>query len=81
VRSSGVSSAQRAIARGQRSRNRQPEGGSRASGMLPLIVFTAHTARRMLLVHRPFRPADRWFIRQILLKSRYIAAHTAKNNL
>jgi heptose I phosphotransferase len=34
-----------------------------------------------LYLDRPFRPADRWLIRQIMLKSRYIATHTAKNNL
>jgi heptose I phosphotransferase len=34
-----------------------------------------------LYLGRPFRPADRWMIRQIVLKSRHIAAHTAKNDL
>jgi len=34
-----------------------------------------------LYLGRPFRSADRWMIRQIALKSRHIAAHTAKNNL
>jgi heptose I phosphotransferase len=34
-----------------------------------------------LYLGRPFRSADRWLIRQIALKSRSIAAHTAKNDL
>jgi heptose I phosphotransferase len=34
-----------------------------------------------LYLGRPFRPADRWLIRQVVLKSRWIAGHTAKNNL
>jgi heptose I phosphotransferase len=34
-----------------------------------------------LYLGRPFRSADRWLIRQIALKSRHIAAHTAKNDL
>jgi heptose I phosphotransferase len=34
-----------------------------------------------LYLDRPFRSADRWLIRQIALKSRHIAAHTAKNDL
>jgi heptose I phosphotransferase len=34
-----------------------------------------------LYLGRPFRPGDRCMIRQIVLKSRHIAAHTAKNDL
>jgi heptose I phosphotransferase len=34
-----------------------------------------------LYLGRPFRPADRWLIRQVMLKSWWIAGHTAKNNL
>jgi hypothetical protein len=34
-----------------------------------------------LYLGRPFRPADRRLVRQIVLKSWWIAAHTAKNNL
>ncbi|MGE5194362.1 MAG: lipopolysaccharide core heptose(I) kinase RfaP, partial [Deltaproteobacteria bacterium] len=34
-----------------------------------------------LYLGRPFRPADRWLVRQIMMKSSWIAAHTAKNNL
>jgi heptose I phosphotransferase len=34
-----------------------------------------------LYLDRPFCPADRRLVRQIALKSRHIAAHTAKNNL
>jgi heptose I phosphotransferase len=34
-----------------------------------------------LYLGRPFQPTDRWLIRQVVLKSRWIAGHTAKNNL
>src|SRR5262245_9045849 len=34
-----------------------------------------------LYLGRPFQPADRWLIRQVMLKSWWIAGHTAKNNL
>ncbi len=34
-----------------------------------------------LYLGRPFRPADRRLVRQIMLKSWWIAAHTEKNNL
>lgn len=34
-----------------------------------------------LYLGRPFRARDRWLIRQIMLKSRLIAAHTAKHKL
>jgi heptose I phosphotransferase len=34
-----------------------------------------------LYLGRPFRPADRWLIRQVMLKSWLIAGHTARNNL
>jgi len=34
-----------------------------------------------LYLGRPFRPADRWLVRWIVMKSKHIAAHTAKNGL
>lgn len=34
-----------------------------------------------LYLGRPFRPDDRWLVRGIVLKSRHIGAHTAKNGL
>jgi len=34
-----------------------------------------------LYLGRPFQTADRWLVRQIAVKSWYIAAHTAKNDL
>ncbi len=45
--------------------------------------LSCHDRLRFLRIYlgRPFRYADRWLIRQILLKSWYIASHTAKNNL
>lgn len=45
--------------------------------------LSCHDRLRFLRLYlgRPFRPADRWLIRQVMLKSWYIAGHTAKNNL
>lgn len=45
--------------------------------------LSCHDRLRFLRLYlgRPFRPADRWLIRQVMLKSWYIASHTAKNNL